>query len=236
VVQPTWIQEVLNSYTTDSQAQTLLAQLVVQSPNASGYSLKDGLIRHQGKLWMGQNSALQTKIIAAFHSSPIGGHSGVYATYQRIKQSFTWKGLKQHVESYVQQFEVCQKAKHVHTLPAGKLQPLPIPAGAWQDLSMDFIEGLPKSEGYSVIMVVVDRLTKYANFLPIKHPYTASVVARLFLDTVVKLHGFPRSIVSDRDKIFLSGFWKELFRLYGVQLAFSTAYHPQTDGQTERIN
>ena len=140
------------------------------------------------------------------------------------------------MESFVQQCEVCQKAKHVHNLPAGKLQPLPVPAGTWQDLSMDFIEGLPKSEGYSVIMVVVDRLTKYAHFLPLKHPYTAPVVAKLFLNTVVKLHGFPHSIVSDRDKIFLSSFWRELFKLYGVQLAFSTAYRPQTDGQTERIN
>ena len=129
VVQPTWIQEVLNSYTTDSYAQTLLAQLAIHSPNTAGYTLKDGLIRYQDKLWVGQNSALQTKIIAAFHSSPIGGHSGVYATYQRIKQSFIWNGLKQQVESFVQQCEVCQKAKHVQNLPAGKLQPLPIHAG-----------------------------------------------------------------------------------------------------------
>lgn len=87
-----------------------------------------------------------------------------------------------------------------------------------------------------MIMVVVHRLTKYAHFLPLKHPYPAPVVAKLFLDTVVKLHGFPHTIVSDRDKIFLSSFWRELFKMYGVHLAFSMAYHPQTDGQTERIN
>lgn len=130
VVQPTWVQEILNSYTTDSYAKSLLAQLAVHTPNAAGYSLKDGLIRYQDKLWIGQNSALQTKIIAAFHSSPIGGHSGVNATYQRVKQSFIWKGLKNHVESFVQQCEICQKAKHSHNHPTGKLQPLPIPDGA----------------------------------------------------------------------------------------------------------
>ena len=161
-VQPTWVQEVLNSYTTDSHAQTLLVQLAIHSPNAAGYILEGGFIRYQGKLWVGQNSALQTKIISAFHPSPIGGHSGVYATYQRVKQHFTWKGLKQASSRWnllCSSVRYAKKAKHVHTHPAGKLQPLPILAGAWQDLSMDFIDGLPNSDGYSVIMVVEDRLT-----------------------------------------------------------------------------
>lgn len=118
----------------------------------------------------------------------------------------------------------------------GLLQPLPIPAGVWQDLSMDFIEGLPKSEGCTVILVVVDRLTKYAHFLPLKHPYIATTIAKLFMDNVVKLHGLPHSIVIDRDTIFVSHFWKELFRLYKVNLHLSTTYHPQTDGQTKRVN
>ena len=98
---------------------------------------------------------------------------------------------------------------------------------------MDFIEGLPKSEGYSVILVIVDRLTKYAHFLPVRHPYTAISIAKLFLDTIVKLHGMPQSIISDRDPIFMSSFWRELFKLYKVHLNLSTTYHPQTDGQTE---
>lgn len=102
--------------------------------------------------------------MAAFHSSAIGGHSSITATYHRLKSQFAWKGMEQSVEDYVKQCAICQQAKHTNNLPAGPLQPLPIPKGVWMDLSMDFIEGLPKSQGYSVIMVVVDRLTKVCSF------------------------------------------------------------------------
>ena len=235
-VQPAWVQEVLNSYSTDSQAQHLLSQLALHSPNTTGYSLDKGLIKHHDKIWIGNNSATQTKLINAFHSSAIGGHSGVAATYQRLKRLFSWKGLKQDVDNFVKQCQVCQQAKHPHTHPAGLLQPLPIPTEVWQDISMDFVEGLPKSEGYSVILVVVDRFTKYAHFIPLKHPYTAQIIARVVLDNIVKLHGLPKTVVTDRDKVFMSSFWKELFKIYNVKLLFSTVYHPQTDGQTECVN
>jgi len=144
--------------------------------------------------------------------------------------------MKADVDSYIKQCTIGQQAKHYHNHPAGLLQPLPIPSGAWTVVSLDFIEGLPKSEGFSVIMVVVDRLTKFAHFIPVKHPYTAPAIAKIFLDNIVKLHGMPHSIVSDRDTIFVSTFWKELFKLYKVTLNLSTSYHPQTDGQTERVN
>lgn len=144
--------------------------------------------------------------------------------------------MKQDVENFVKQCSVCQHSKHSNTHPLGLLQPLPIPEGVWRDLSMDFIEGLPKSQGYSVILVVVDKLTKFAHFLPVKHPYTAASIAELFMDNVVKLHGLPNSIVTDRDTIFISNFWKQLFKLYKVNLQLNTAYHPQSDGQTERVN
>jgi len=236
MVRPNWLQEVLHSYATDPRAQKLLTQLAIQSPDMAGYSLDNGIIRYKNKLWIAQNSALQTKIIAAFHSSAIGGHSGTKATYQRLKTHFAWKGMKMAVEDFVKQCSVCQQAKHTNHSPPGLLQPLPIPEGVWMDISMDFIEGLPKSNGYSVIMVVVDRLTKFAHFVAVKHPYTTSTIAQLFMDNIVKLHGLPNSIVSDRDTIFVSAFWKELFKLYRVNLQLSTAYHPQSDGQTERVN
>jgi hypothetical protein len=101
---------------------------------------------------------------------------------------------------------------------------------------MDFIDGLPKSEGYSVILVAVDRLTKYAHFMPLKHPYTSSSVALVFFNNIVKLHGIPKTIVSDRDKVFTSNVWKELFRLLDTQLCTSSSYHAPTGGQSERVD
>jgi hypothetical protein len=144
--------------------------------------------------------------------------------------------MKTDVAEFVKQCDVCQQAKGERKYPAGLLQPLPVPAGALQDLTMDFIEQLPKSEGYDTILVVVDKFTKYAHFFPLKHPFTAVGVAQIKLDCVIKLHGVPRSVVSDRDKIFTSQFWKHLFKVLDVKLALSTSYHPQTHGQSERVN
>lgn len=100
---PQWIQEVLNSYTTDSQAQRLITSLSIQSPDEKGFELHQGLIKYQGKVWIAQNSALQTRLISALHSTPVGGHSGISATYHRLKQLFWWKGMKADVESFIKQ-------------------------------------------------------------------------------------------------------------------------------------
>lgn len=170
------------------------------------------------------------------HYSPVWGHSRVQATYQRVKQLFYWKSLKVGVEDYVRQCLICQQAKHSNTLPDGLLQPLPIPTGAWQEESMDFIEGLPRVGGPNTILEVVDRFTKYAHFIPVKHPFRAQTIVRTFFDNVVKLYGIPKCIVFYQDKIFTSNFWRELFKLLGTQLLLSLAYHLQTDGQTERVN
>lgn len=107
---------------------------------------------------------------------------------------------------------------------------------AWQHISMDFIEGLPNSQGKDVIMVVVDRFTKYSHFIPLSHPYSVLSVAQAFVDNIIRLHGPPKLIISDRDRIFTSQLWKDIFSALKVELRYSTAYHPQTDGQTERVN
>jgi len=116
------------------------------------------------------------------------------------------------------------------------LQPLPVPEGAWQVISLDFVEGLPKSKGMDVILVVVNTFSKYSHFLALAHPFTAVSVAQLFMTNIYKLHGMPTALISDRDRIFTSKLWQELFRLVGVELKMSSSYHPQTDEQTEHVN
>jgi hypothetical protein len=166
----------------------------------------------------------------------IGGHAGVNRTKARIATQFFWTTMTKDIKEFVSNCLVCQQAKHSTTLSAGLLQPLPIPQQIWEDLSMDFITGLPPSNSYTVILVVVDRLSKYSHFIPLKADYNSSKVAEVFVHTIVKLHGFPKTIVSDRDRVFTSQFWQQLFKISGTTLAMSTAYHPQTDGQSEAVN
>jgi hypothetical protein len=233
IVVPVLIQEVINSYHNDAAATSLLQELAMVQFNEEGYSLSDGVIRYKGKIWVGHNATLQTNLITSFHGLAIGGHSGIQATYQRLKKMFYWQGMKQDVQNFIKQCDVCQMAKHELCKYPSLLHPLSIPQSSWIDLSMDFIEGLPPSNRFSIILVVVDRFTKYDHFFPIKHPYTTSSIAHIFLDNVVKLHGVPQSIVCDRDRVFTRSFWTELFKLLKTKIKLSLAYHSQTDEQTE---
>ena len=144
--------------------------------------------------------------------------------------------MKQDIQDYVKSCSICQQAKVEHVRLPGLLDPLPIPSQPWTVVSLDFIEGIPQSNKYNTILVVVDKFTKYGHFIPLAHPYTALQVAQLYLDNIYKLHGLPQTIISDRDRIFTSKVWQELFKLTDTQLAMSSSYHPQSDGQTERLN
>lgn len=194
------------------------------------------MISYTQRIWLAHNEEAQRHILQALHASPVGGHSGIHATYMRIKRLFAWPGLKKQVQEYVNQCSICQQAKPEHVKYPGLLQPLPVPEYAWQIVSLDFIEGLPSSKQYDCILVVVDKFSKYAHFIALAHPFTAMKVALLYMDNIYKLHGLPQAIISDRDRIFTSTLWQELFRLSGTTLKLSSAYHPQTDGQTERVN
>ena len=152
------------------------------------------------------------------YSSSSASHSGVYNTVKRLSTVVYWKGMWKDVCEFVRTYSTCQRYKPENRATPGLLQPLPIPRGVFTDISMDFIEGLPKSGGKSTIMVVVDRLTKYGHFMLLPHPYSAKMVAQVFIDHVYKLHGLPNTITSDRDSVFTSSFWKEFFKLQGAAL------------------
>jgi hypothetical protein len=144
--------------------------------------------------------------------------------------------MKELVQDWVRSCAVCQRYKSEHLHPAGLLMPLPVPQGVWTDVALDFVEALPRVRGKSVILTVVDRLSKYCHSIPLAHPYSAESVAQAFFAEVVRLHGVPQSMVSDRDPVFTSLFWQELMRLMGTKLHMTTAFHPQSDGQSESAN
>lgn len=145
-------------------------------------------------------------MIIEFHAGVLGSHSGYLRTYKRLTRSFMWPGAKRNVKMYVAECDTCQRNHYEFINPPGLLQPLSIPENAWRDIFYGLVEGLPSCNGKSVLWVMVDRFTKYAHFVPLSHPYTAKMVADLFIQEIFRLHGMPRSIVTDRDPIFLSLF------------------------------
>lgn len=180
---------------------------------------------------------VRNRILRETHDTPIAGHMGYRKTAAAIKRDYWWPTLVKDVKRYVQTCEPCQQNKHVNRLPAGKLQPLPLPGGRWVFLTMDFIDQLTESRnGFNQIMVIVDRFTKRVLYEATKSTYSAREVARIFFDRVVREHGVPQTLVTDRGTQFMSEFWQEIFRIAGTDTKASTAAHPQTDGQTERAN
>jgi len=144
--------------------------------------------------------------------------------------------MRNDISKFVRECAICQQAKVAHVLLVGLLQRLPIPQQIWEDIAMDFIVQLPHSQGFTIIFVVVDQLSKFAYFIPMKSECTSKVVVEAFITNIVKIHGFPKTVVLDRDKIFVSSFWQHLFKAQGTTLAMSSSYHPQSDGQIENLN
>jgi len=180
---------------------------------------------------------LQKQILDEAHLSRYSIHPGSNKMYQDLRQRLWWTRMKREVAQYVSECDICKRVKASHLRPAGLLQPLTIPSGKWEDISMDFIVGLPKTaKGYDSIWVVVDRFTKSAHFIPVKAGYKSHQYAELYIARIVSLHGIPKTIISDRGSQFVARFWEQLHAALGTQLIRSSAYHPQTDGQTERIN
>ncbi|KAJ9531536.1 hypothetical protein QJQ45_014991 [Haematococcus lacustris] len=203
------------------------------------------LYQHEG-LWLTEwgrvvvpdDAALRKKMIYTMHDTRSAGHLGMTKTLEQVTRWFTWPGVSENVKSYVRSCHSCQVNKSSAKKPAGLLQPLPIPERPWDSVSMDLIVKLPASgpNKYDSILVFVDRLTKMVHLVKTWESMTATQYAKLFLEHVFRLHGMPRSVVSDRGPQFHNKLWAEVTKLLQVQVNLSSAYHPETDGQTERVN
>jgi hypothetical protein len=216
----------------DLQAVPLRQQLVAGTVKEGWFEV-DGLLLLKGKIFVPDASSMWPLLLASVHEE---GHEGIEKSLNRWRASFHSPLAASRIRDFVKGCSVCQRNKSRHLHPTGLLQPLPVPSGVWSDIAMDFVEGFPKVGGKSVILTVVDRFSKYAHFVPLSHPYTACSVAKAFFDHIVRHHGIPCSIVSDRDPVFTSTFWTELFTRIGVKLQMSSAFHPQFDGQSEVTN
>nr|AAQ56440.1 putative polyprotein [Oryza sativa Japonica Group]AAQ56491.1 putative polyprotein [Oryza sativa Japonica Group] len=196
-----------------------------------------------GTIWLGErlcvpdDKELKDLILTEAHQTQYSIHPGSTKMYQDLKEKFWWASMRREIAEFVALCDVCQRVKAEHQRPAGLLQPLQIPEWKWEEIGMDFITGLPRtSSRHDSIWVVVDRLTKVAHFIPVHTTYTGKRLAELYLARIMCLHGVPKKIVSDRGSQFTSKFWQKLQEELGTHLNFSIAYHPQTNGQTERVN
>ena len=197
----------------------------------------DGLFMAYGtRICIPDVKELKKTIMSEFHDAPTCGHSGVNKMQRRMSLHFWWPRMSREIRSYVNACPTCQLNKPVNHKPYGPLQPHDAPTRPWQVVSLDLITDLPSCEGMDAVVVFCDLLTKMSIFEPTTKTVTAEELAKLFQRQVFRRHGIPEKLVSDRDPRFMSEFWQQLFRRLGTKLNISTAYHPQTDGQTERTN
>jgi hypothetical protein len=197
----------------------------------------------QGVVWLNnrivvpKNDEIHQQILDEAHLSLYSIHPGSTKMYHDLKQHYWWTKMKIEIARYVARCDTCRRVKAIHMKAVGPLQSLPTPTWKWEDISMDFIVGLPRTaKGYDSVLVIVDRPTKIAHFMLVKTYYPVLIYAKLYIARILSLHSIPKTIVSDRGPQFVSKFWEELHKSLGTKLLHSSAYHPQTSGQTERVN
>jgi hypothetical protein len=244
------LDDVRDAYAHDERIVRLKAFLMDPSPEAKRrlpasyrstthrYTQRNGLLYYNGtpRVVVPESHDLRLRIMYECHDAPVSGHRGREKTYLTLSRDFYWPRQYQFVRKYVRACEVCQRVKPGPSLRA-PLQSLPIPTECWESVSMDFIFGFPEDEHKNDgILVFVDRFSKMVHLAAVPETITAEGSARVFVDTVFRLHGLPRELVSDRDPRFTAEFWRSVFRLVGTRLKMSTSDHPETDGQTERTN
>ena len=204
-----------------------------------GWEEFNGVLHHQGLPFVPE--VIWIELISRHHNDPLAGHFSIDKTRELIGRKYYWPSLRKDVEAYGKDCDVCLALKAVRHKPYGNLQSLPVPTHQWKDFSRDFVTGLPvstnwKGETYDSILVIVDRLTKMVHYEPVKITINAPGLAEVILDMVVWHHGLPNSIVLDRSLLFTSKFWSSLCYFFGIKRRLSTAFHPQTDGQTKCHN
>lgn len=225
------IESIKQAYPKDPVAKKLLERTEVP------FIQRNGVLYKGTRVYVPNEEQIKQTIMEEYHDNKLAGHVGVLKTTELITRQFYWPRMYAEIDRYVRTCRACQMNKPINQLPNGLLQPLPIPQRKWQVISMDLITQLPKTKkGNDAIVVHVDKLTKKVIMTATKTTVTAPELATIVYREVVRHHGVPEMIISDRDTRFTSMFWKELWRLLGTKLAMSTAYHPQTDGQTERAN
>ncbi len=237
LVNSTFPDEVQQVIKEDEFFGPLIQEIEKQSnlKHLEDYTLKEGLLFFKKRLCVPES--LRIQILQEAHESPLAAHPGYQKMFSSLKQNFFWPRMKKDSLEFTKKCLICQKVKAERIKIPGKLQPLDIPQMKWECISMDFITGLPKIAGnFDSIFVVVDKLTKVAHLIPTRATASAIDIAQLFIREIVRLHGVPARIISDRDVKFTSKFWRAMFQSLGTLLNLSTAYHPETDGQTERVN
>jgi hypothetical protein len=204
--------------------------------NTVKYRLRNGVFYFDNRVTVPQQHDLIKSILALAHDAPGAGHFGVSKTLKSIKRSYWWPSMLKDVKHYVKHCPTCQHNKSYGVQP-GQLQYVELPDNKWDVITMDFITGLPTTRRkHNMVFVVVDKLTKLTHIIPTVDTLDAPQFADLFFKEVWRLHGLPTKIISDRDKLFISDFWRRLCSLLHIHPALSSSYHPQTDGQTERVN
>ncbi|WVZ70349.1 hypothetical protein U9M48_019024 [Paspalum notatum var. saurae] len=234
--EPTLEQEIRKHQKTDEKIQEIREQIKVgKAPHFC--EDEQGTVWYKNRICVPDVDSIKKLILSEAHDTAYSIHPGSTKMYHDLKERFWWYGMKRAVAEYVAVCDTCQHVKAEHQRRAGLLQPLKILEWKWEEISMDFIVGLPRTQkGYNSIWVVVDRLTKVAHFIPVNTTYSGARLAELYISRIVCLHGVPKRIISDRGSQFTSRLWEQLHDSLDSKLWFSTAYHPQTDGQTERTN
>lgn len=200
------------------------------------YTFNDGILRFHGAVFVPNDEELRRQILRSRHDAPAAGHQGRAKTLDLVARSFYWPSFRRYVHRYVDGCDTCQRSKPSHHAPYGLLQPIPAAEAPWRRITTDFIVKLPISIGCDAILVVVDKNTKLAHFIATTENVDSSGTTTLYLHHVWKHHGLPKKVISDRGSVFVSKFMRRLYELLRIRPCLTTAFHPQSDGQTERVN